>query len=206
VSAFVIWAVVALSATFWAMRLLVRSQPAPAHAAPAAESMAARGDLSRLFGSAAVGSPVAVAAPATTSRFRLVGVAAPRPGSVAGSGIALIAIDGKPPRPFRVGAAVEGDLRLRAIDLRTASLGSRDGAATVILEIPPRPVAATGSLPPAPSFSASPSPSAGVPETAGVAAPQSTPSPPSSLPRIRSTVVPGSQGLAQPAEGASAVR
>jgi general secretion pathway protein C len=206
VSAFVIWAVVALSATFWAMRLLVQSLPAPAHAAPAAQSLVARGDLSRLFGSSATGSsPVAVAAPAVSSRFRLVGVAAPRSGSVGGSGVALIAVDGKPPRPFRVGAAVDGDLTLRAVDMRTASLGPRNGAETVILEIPPRPVAATGNLPAAPSFGASPPPSTGVPASPGVGVPQVTPPPPTGgLPRR--SIVPGSEGVVQPAEGASAAR
>ena len=197
-----IWAVVALSATFWAMRLLVRSPAAPPHAAPAPQSMAARGDLSRLFGTSTAGAPVA-AAPAVMSRFRLIGVAAPKAGSPASSGVALIAVDGKPPRPFRVGAAVDGDLTLRAVDMRTASLGPRDGADTVILEIPLRPVAATGSLPPAPTFGAAPPPST-APATGAGAVPQSQPGTPA---RLRPTVVPGTEGLAPaPVEGASAVR
>jgi general secretion pathway protein C len=216
VSAFVIWAVVALSATFWATRLLVRSPSAPPHAAPAGESVVARGDLSRLFGATTTASIPAAAAPAVSSRFRLVGVAAPKAGSQTRGGVALIAVDGKPPRPFRVGAAVDGDLTLRAVDLRTASLGPRDGRDTVILEIPPRPVAATGNLPPAPSFGAA-APSTTVPSTSSAVTPQGSVGPqgaPAAQPggapaRLRPTVVPGSESLAAPPTapaGASAVR
>jgi len=206
VSAFVIWAVVALSATFWAMRLLVRSPTTPPHAAPAGQTMAARGDVSRLFGTTTTASTPA-AAPAVSSRFRLVGVAAPKPGSAASGGVALIAIDGKPPRPYRVGSAVEGDLTLRAVDMRTASLGPRHGADTVILEIAPRPVAATGTLPPAPPFGAAAPPSTIAPATGAAALPQGMPQPGGAPARLRPTVVPGTQGLApQPVEGASAVR
>jgi general secretion pathway protein C len=205
VSAFVIWAVVTLSATFWAMRLLVRPPSAPPHAVPAGDTAVARGDLSRLFGAtASAGAPV-VAAPAVSSRFRLVGVAAPKAGSSATGGVALISVDGKPPRPYRVGAAVDGDLTLRAIDLRTAALGPRDGKDTVILEIPPRQVAATGNLPPPPSFGAA-ALSSITPATTGGPAPQA-PQPGGSPPRLRPTVVPGSEGLTSPVtEGASAVR
>jgi len=200
----VIWAVVALSATFWALRLLARSPSAPPHAAPAGQ-MAARGDLSRLFGSTSTASTPTAVAPAAVSRFRLIGVAAPKSGSVESGGVALIAIDGKPPRPFRVGASVDGDLTLRSVDLRTASLGPRNGSETVILEMPPRSVAATGTLPPAPSFGPTPSPAITSPaDVAPQGAPQSQTSGP---PRLRPTIVPGSEGLATPpAEGTPASR
>jgi len=201
----VIWAIVALSATFWAMRLLVRAPSAPLHTAPAGETLAARGDLARLFGSSATPSTQVAPAPAVSSRFRLIGVAAPKAGSLASGGVALIAIDGKPPRPFRVGAAVDGDLTLRAVDLRTASLGPRNGSDTVVLEVPPRPVAATGNLPAAPSLGTPPPPPTSLPGTGAL--PQGTPAPQSGAPpRLRPSVVPGSEGLVAPAEGASAVR
>jgi general secretion pathway protein C len=210
VSAFVIWAVVALSATFWAMRLLVRAPAAPPHAVPAGEMVVARGDVSRLFGAAATAAPSTpvAASPAVSSRFRLVGVAAPKAGSSVRGGVALIAVNGKPARPYRVGAAVDGDLTLRAVDIRTASLGPRDGKETVLLEVPPRPVAATGSLPPPPALGAGPS--AIAPATGTVVTPQGAPAavpPTGAPPRLRPTIVPGSEGLATtPLEGASAVR
>lgn len=103
----------------------------------------ARGDLTRLFGVDA--APVAAAAQAPAdSRFRLIGVAAPR---ATGEGLALIAVDGKPPRAYRVGASVDGDTVLQAVRARGATLGLRGGPAVVTLEIPPLPAAATGALP-----------------------------------------------------------
>lgn len=153
VSAFVIWAVVAISAAFWALRLMARSPMPPAHAVPVAPS-SAKGDLARLFGAAPSATAAApMPAPAAASRYRLVGIAAPKSGAGEDGGVALIAVDGKPARPFRVGAPVDGELTLRSVDLRTASLGLRNGAEAVILEIAPRSVAATGTVPPAPSMS-----------------------------------------------------
>lgn len=59
-------------------------------------------------------------------------------GQAQGSGAALIAVDGQPPKPFRVGAAV-GDLVLLALGPREARLGPRaDGPVSVTLEVPVR--------------------------------------------------------------------
>ncbi len=149
-----IWAVVALSAAYWALRLLASPLAVPPHAAPAAASLAARADLTRLLG--AIATAAATQAPAASSRFRLVGVAAPKSGAVEDGGVALIAVDGKPARPYRVGSVVDGDLILAAVERRSASLGPRDGDATLVLELPVLPAAATGSLPPAPSLSGQP--------------------------------------------------
>src|SRR5947208_10861261 len=107
VSAFVIWALVAASVVFWALRLSVQGPSAPAYTVPVGDVAAVRGDLARLFGSTTV-SALTATAPEASSRFRLVGVAAPVASAPQGSGIALVAIDGKPARPYRVGARVEG--------------------------------------------------------------------------------------------------
>lgn len=141
--AFVIWAVVAASAAAWALRLFVPARPAPLHASTVDTAVSARGDLTRLFG-AEPSQAQAQAVPPADSRFRLIGVAAPRS---TGEGLALIAVDGKPARAFRIGASVDGDTVLQAVRQRGASLGPRGGAATVSLEIPPLPAAATGTLP-----------------------------------------------------------
>ena len=140
---FVIWAAVAASAAAWALRLLVPSRAAPLHASTVDMAPSARGDLTRLFGVDAVPVAAVAAAPAD-SRFRLIGVAAPRS---TGEGLALIAVDGKPPRAYRVGASVDGDTVLQAVRARGATLGLRGGPAMVTLEIPPLPAAATGTLP-----------------------------------------------------------
>jgi general secretion pathway protein C len=179
VSAFVIWALVAASVVFWALRLGARGPSAPPYTVPVGDSLPARGDLSRLLGSAPAASGPA-AAPEASSRFRLVGVAAPL--ASAPQGIALVSIDGKPARPFRVGAHVDGDLLLRSVAQRSAVFGPASGGTAFTLEIPPRAPPATGTLPgvgstqqvpAAPAETEEPAPRE-VPE---VAAPQPTPSP-----------------------------
>ena len=92
--------------------------------------------LARLLGAVPAGpaAPVAVAAP--SSRFALLGVLS---GRSSGGGAALISLDGKPARPFRVGAQVDSGLVLQSLGPRQASLGaSVDGPTTVRLEMPPK--------------------------------------------------------------------
>ena len=83
---------------------------------------------------------------ALASRFKLLGVAAPRRGGDR-NGLALIAVDGKPARSFAVGAAVDGEMLLQSVHARGAQLGARGAAAQVTLELPALPLAATGTLP-----------------------------------------------------------
>jgi general secretion pathway protein C len=147
--AFVIWAAVAASAMFWALRLGTSSPAAPAHTVAVGAAAAPRGDLSRLFGAApaheAGGANPVVATP-LSSRFRLLGVAAPRQGGDL-TGLALIAVDGKPARSYAVGKPVDGDLLLQSVHARGARLGAKGAAPQVTLELPLLPPPATGSLP-----------------------------------------------------------
>ena len=132
--AFVIWALVAATAVFWGLRLFVSAPAAPAHAVPVGESAALRGDLSRLLGSAPVATAAAVAAPEAASRFRLLGVMAPRAAAAsaaAGAGVALIAVDGKPPKAYAVGARLDGEVMLQSVSLRAASIAMGSGQAPV---------------------------------------------------------------------------
>lgn len=157
--AFVIWAAVAAAATFWVLRMAVSAPGAPSHAVSVSDAVAVRGDLTRLLGAAAPAEVVAAAAtpiaPEMASRFRLLGVVAPKsPRRV--EGLALIAIDGKPARAFKVGAAVEGELVLQMVHARGAALGARGGPADLTLELPPLPAAATGRLPNDGSFGINP--------------------------------------------------
>ena len=147
---FVIWAAVAASAVFWALRLSAASPVAPAYTVAVAPAAAPRGDLTRVLGAAPVRPLAGAAVPvanALSSRFKLLGVAAPRQGGDR-VGLALIAVDGKPARSFAVGAAVDGDLMLQSVHARGARLGARNAAAQVTLELPPLPPPATGSYQP----------------------------------------------------------
>lgn len=164
IAAFFLWAATAACLAYWGLRVGVEARPLPESVQPVSTAMVLRGDVLRLFASPVpVTAPVASPTqPALASRFKLVGVMAPRTGERgAGAGIALIAVDGKPPRPFRVGSAIDDTLVLQAVARRGATLGPAEGLAAVRLELPPLVAPATGSLPPPPSFT--PTPSVAVP-------------------------------------------
>lgn len=148
---FLVWALVAASAAAWGLKLFVTAPGAPPQVAVAGQSQLPRGDITRVLGADApavdpnageslVGTPV-------DSRFQLLGVVAPRGSETARGAVALIAVDGKPARAFRVGALVDGDHVLQAVRLRGADLGPAGGNVAVALNIPPPAPAATGTLP-----------------------------------------------------------
>jgi len=148
-SAFVIWAAVAASAMFWILRLGASSPAAPSHTVAVSAATAPRGDLTRVFGAAPVRVPTGpegVLQTPLSSRFKLLGVAAPRQGGDR-AGLALIAVDGKPARSYAVGTTVDGDLLLQSVHPRGAKLGARGAAPLVTLDLPALPAAATGTLP-----------------------------------------------------------
>ncbi len=128
---FVLWALVAVSAVYWGLKFTARGGTGPA--VPVAARTPAPTDpvaLARLLGaSPAQAAPVVSAA----SRFSLVGVVA----SSTHHGAALISVDGKPAKPFRVGAAVDERLVLKSVESRKAVLAqSTDGPAVATLELP----------------------------------------------------------------------
>ncbi|MES2186080.1 MAG: type II secretion system protein N [Pseudomonadota bacterium] len=123
----VLWALAAGSALFWGLRL---SGPASAPAyAPIAASEAPDADagaLGRVLG--AVRSEAPQAAPAA-SRFVLLGVLAD---VSSGGGAALLAVDGQPARPFRVGSTVAPGYVLQSVGRRRAVLGATGSAALTV--------------------------------------------------------------------------
>lgn len=129
----VLWAVAGASTVYWGLRLSSRPVGAVVPAAAPQPVVPDPQALARLLGAVPAAS-VVTAAPAAASRFALVGVLA---GLRSGGGAALIAVDGKPPRPYRVGATVEPGLVLQSLDRRQARLGPRvDGDTTLSLDIP----------------------------------------------------------------------
>jgi general secretion pathway protein C len=140
-----LWALAAASVVFWGLRLT-----APADALPppsVASTPAATIDpaaIATLFGAVPAKASVA-AAPEAASRFSLLGVVA----DAAQLGAALIAVDGKPPRPFRVGSQLADGYVLQSVGTRSAVLGSSiDSPAVLTLELPVQPMAIPA--PPAP--------------------------------------------------------
>jgi general secretion pathway protein C len=144
-SAFLIWAAVAGAAVFWGLHLSGSAPEAPAHAQPAPVATVVRSDLGRLLGpdpaspSAESQAPLAVA---QQSRVQFFGVIAA--GSGGSAGWATLAVDGKPPRTFRVGSAVDGSSVLQKVRARGVEIGPRGGAPVVTLQLSPLAPAATG--------------------------------------------------------------
>jgi general secretion pathway protein C len=175
---FALWALAAGSAAYWGLKLSSDMRPVAAPvAAPRQVGPVDPLALARLLGS----SPAAAAAPAPVvalaSRFQLVGVAA---GASSGGGAAVISVDGKPARPYRVGSTIEEGLVLQSVRGRQAVIASREGQPLVTLELPaqrletsnrPAPMGVVpGATAPATGFPpARPGLPGGAPNTTGVA-------------------------------------
>lgn len=171
-----VWAAVAASALFWGLKLWVKPAATPAQAQVAQTGAAVRGDLSRLLGVDAP-APVAQAAaePAPDARFNLLGVVSPRASRAAGEAVALIAVDGKPAKAYRIGAVVDGSHVLQSVSARGANLGPRGGASVIALNIALPAAAATGQLPPAMSQFGAPALPPGMPPGIPQGMPQGMP-------------------------------
>ncbi|KLR59752.1 MULTISPECIES: type II secretion system protein N [Diaphorobacter] len=128
-----LWALAGATAVYWGLKLSASpGGTAPAAAAPEPVVTDTQA-LARLLGASPV-LAAAEAAPSAASRFVLMGVLA---GTASGGGAALIAVDGKPAKPYRVGANVEPGLVLQSLGKGAARLGaSMDGATTLALEMP----------------------------------------------------------------------
>lgn len=130
-----LWLAAGLSAGYWGLQSWGRSPLTPVAAVVASGPGSDPAAVARALGAATVseaGSPHApVVAP---SRWRLLGVVA-HPGQ---RGAALLALDDQPPRPYTVGAALDGGLYLLSVDREGARLGSSPkGPATLTLQLPP---------------------------------------------------------------------
>ncbi len=145
-AAFFLWALAALSATFWFTQLSGTSHHAGSAVTLAPDvPVVQTADLARVFGPPgmptanmpAALNPVVNAA----ARLRLIGVVANR----AHTGVALISVDGQTPRPYRVGSVLEGGWKLQKVDTRSATLTTAESAAApVTIELAPRTAAPIG--------------------------------------------------------------
>ena len=130
-----IWALAAWSAAFWALRFAgtVPAVPVPAavsNPVPTGEPV----NVARVFGPAIdkPGEPASAAAvidPRT--RFALVGVVASR----AANGVALLSVEGKPARPYRVGSTIDNGYTLKSVSVRSATLAALQTGATFTVDL-----------------------------------------------------------------------
>jgi general secretion pathway protein C len=104
-------------------------------AAPRAVAAADAAAIARLLGSTPAAAVQSAPAASLASRFQLVGVVA---GARSGGGAAVLSVDGKPARPYRVGTSIDDGLVLQSVQGRTATLAATpDGPAVLTLELPP---------------------------------------------------------------------
>lgn len=125
-----VWALAAASLVYWGLRLsrdTATAEPALS-ATPAIV-------IDPLSVARVLGATAAQALPQASfaSRFILQGVVAGSPGG----GAALIAVDGKPARAYRVGSAIEDGVVLQsAIGRQVTLAASRDGPVLLTLQLP----------------------------------------------------------------------
>ena len=155
-----VWAGAAGSATFWALKH-VQSDDGTGTVATIAPPLAqaSPADMQRVLGRNLVAPVVAAAAPPRpadpAARFALLGVVADR----GNSGVALLSIDGKAARPYRVGTEVEDGVKLVKVAAREATLEGSKGGQSFTLELPRsgRPSGETRPMPSAAASAARPS-------------------------------------------------
>jgi general secretion pathway protein C len=136
IAALLVWALAAASAVFWGARAFSAAKPIPPGAAVAPNAtVATSGPLNKVLGMTLVARAAEAEPVDEDSRFRLLGVVAPRTGSI-GGGVALISVGDEPAKPYRVGATIDGDAVLLAVAMRRAEIGPRGGPASVQLELP----------------------------------------------------------------------
>lgn len=128
-----LWALAAGVSVFWWLRLSAAPPGQAIAAAPVAALQVNAQALAKALG--AVDLPATMPVPASTaSRYELLGVLA---GRDSGAGAAVIAVGGKPAKPFRVGDMVEDGIMLQSLAAREARLGpGMDAAATTVLQLP----------------------------------------------------------------------
>ncbi len=149
---FAVWVLAGASLVFWVLKF-IQGTAVPANAAVMAAPASATVDataLSRGLGGSSqtpASGPVVVVLPSiNAARFVLTGVVA---GQFPGQGIALIAVDGKGAKPYKVGASVAQDVVLQSVRARQVKLATTaDAPEALTLELPQLASAIVGSAQP----------------------------------------------------------
>lgn len=138
IAAGVLWLATGLSAGYWVLHLWGSGPVTPVASTGIALPVVDSRNVALALGigdiPAVAGAPAAVQ-PAPT-RYVLLGVVADR----RQQGAALIAVDGQPPKPYAVGAELEGGVVLQSVGDRTVRLGpTLSGPHTIELTLPAPP-------------------------------------------------------------------
>ena len=130
-----VWMLAASCVGYWILQIVSGPKPGNRIMTAAADGSEANAldatSLARLLGATA---PLAAAPVSNSNRFALKGVVS----GALGKEAALIAIDDKPARAFRVGNAIEDGLFLQSATARKVTLAATpNGPALMTLEMPP---------------------------------------------------------------------
>lgn len=133
IAAGLLWLAAGLSAGYWVLQVWGRSPVTPVTAMAPTQMVADTAAVARTLGALPAAVPSAAVASAAPPRYNLLGVVAVG----TRDGAALIAVDGQPPRPYRVGASLDGGLVLQAVTRRTVRLGpSLEAPSSMELTLP----------------------------------------------------------------------
>ena len=127
----VLWLAAGLSAGYWALQAVGQGPVTPLVASAAPTQAPETSAVARALGAMPAASVAAPGVPPVVdaaSRYRLIGVVA----SGTDRGAALISVDGQAPKPYRVGALIEGGLVLKSLGARQARLAPATGAGNPI--------------------------------------------------------------------------
>ena len=127
-----VWLAVGLCATYWAFKFVTTKHVEATAALPAPTVVVDSKAVGKLLGATDSIAVKVINTPDST-KFVLFGLAS----TARGQGVALIALDGKPAKPYRVGSLVADDLVLKSISktgvILAVSLQAPEG---VTLELP----------------------------------------------------------------------
>jgi len=152
---FFVWALVAASTALWGFKIFAATRPVPENASVPQVSIAQNGPMPRLFGVTPAPTVDEQPPSAASDRYQLFGEVAPRNGA---GGYAIVGIDNNPPLPWKIGAELEDNVHLLAVNKRSAEFGPAGGPASFTLELPEPAAPETGTLAPAVSQPNGPAP------------------------------------------------
>jgi general secretion pathway protein C len=203
---FLVWLLAAGCAVYWALQFVSRplspvsatvATPAPGIGTVDAQALAKGLGGGQVTASSNATDITPPPSALQAARFQLTGVVVNK--SPAGQGLALIAVDGKPPRPYRVGTGLTDGVVLHSVAAGKAMLATtQDAAPSLTLELPQQTSAVVGTAiasrplisttPPTPPATPTPAPAAAAPTPT---APTPTAPPPAASPAATPMPVPG---------------
>jgi general secretion pathway protein C len=135
---FFVWTMAAVVAAYWVLQSVGGS--APASTAPSVVRLSlvepVLSDVQKALGAAPADAADIANVEDASTRFVLSGVVA----SGSGQGSALIAVDGQPPKAFKVGQTVVDGVVLKSLSARQARMAATlQGPVTATLMMPPLP-------------------------------------------------------------------